>query len=211
MLQLQNTMTEWESDDRNVENKSSDSSVPEYAPLSPLRESCNELGKDKSSSEGEKESVDDEQDSDSAKCEDSESNEIIEKENEEVRSECDVNKVAKKGEIDENVSVKDTNSEEVVNNETREIEVKEKSEVVEASSEHVNSKVIGEISKVYRESDSDERSDTSANESESDEISHSRTLTDSDVKDSGKKEQKKKITKVKVKMELQDSFCEMLN
>ena len=204
-------MTEGEPNGQNFENKSSDSSVPEYAALSPLRESCSEVGKDENSPEGEKESVNDEQHSDSAKCEDSESDEITEKENEEVRSECDGNEVAKKGEIDEDISVKDSNSEEVVNNETREMEVTDKSEVVDVSSKHVDSKVIGEISKVHQETDSDECSDTSADESESDEISHSRTLTDSDVNDVGNKERKKKLTKVKVKIEPQDSSCKMLN
>ena len=76
--------------DWNVEDKTSDSSVSEYAfiPLSPLRESGSESGIDKNSSEGEKESGNDEHDVYNANHVDSETIEITEKENKEVRSEC---------------------------------------------------------------------------------------------------------------------------
>ena len=57
---------EGELHEENVEDKTMDSSVPEYAPLSPLRESGSESGKDQSSSEGEKESANDENDVDNA-------------------------------------------------------------------------------------------------------------------------------------------------
>ena len=98
-----------------------------------------------------------------------------------------------------------------MNNETGQIEVRKKSEVVEVCSKTVDSKVVGEIENVYQESDSDNHSDTSADESESEQISHSRTLTDSEKEDTTQNECRKKLTKVKVKMEPQDSSCEMVN
>ena len=76
---MQRTTNEREFDDRNVEDKTSDSSVPEYAPLSPLRESTSESGKDKNSSEGEKESVNDEHDVDNTNCVDSELSKLLKK------------------------------------------------------------------------------------------------------------------------------------
>ena len=65
-LTLQSTMNEGKLDVGNVEDKSLDSSVPEYAPLSPLRESGSESGKDENISEGEKDSENDEHDVDNA-------------------------------------------------------------------------------------------------------------------------------------------------
>ena len=63
---MQSTTNEGDLDEENVDDKMMDSSVPEYAPLSPLRESGSESGKDQSSSEGEKESANDENDVDNA-------------------------------------------------------------------------------------------------------------------------------------------------
>ena len=96
-----------------------------------MRESGSESGKDKNSSEGEKESANDEHDVDNANCADSETVEITEKENKEVRSECDVTEKPNRGPIDENECVEGSDSEGVVNNEAMEIEVQDKSEVVE--------------------------------------------------------------------------------
>ena len=210
-ITLQSTMNEGQLHDRNVEDKTSDSSVPEYAPLSALRESGSESEKDENSSEGEKESPNDEHDVDNANCADSETVEITEKENKEVRSECDVTGKPNRGPIDENECVKGSDSEGVVNNEAMEIEVQDKSEVVEVSSETVDSKVVGEIETVYPKNDSEERSDISADESESEQISYSRTLIDSEKEDTAQHEWKKKLTKVKVKIEPQDSSCRMVN
>ena len=204
-------MNEGQLHDGNVEDKTSNSSVPKYAPLSPLRESGSESGKDENSSEGEKESTNDEHDVDNANCADSETVEITEKENKEVRSECDVTEKPNRGPIDENECVKGSDSEGVVNNEAMEIEVQDKSEVVEVLSETVDSKVDREIETVYPKNDSEECSDTSADESESEQISHSRTLTDSEKEDTAQHEWKKKLTKVKVKIEPQDSSYKMVN
>ena len=54
--------------------------------------------------------------------------------------------------------------------------------------ETVDSKVVSEIETVYPESDSEKCSDTSADESESGPMSHSRTLTDSEKEDTAQKE-----------------------
>ena len=160
-------MNEDELHEGNLEEKSIDSSIPEYTPLSPLRESGSESGKDQNSSEGEKESANDEHDVDNANCADSETVEITEKENKEVRSECDVTEKPNRGPIDENdKGVKGSDSEGVANNEAMEIEVQDKSEVAEVLSETVDSKVVGEIETVYPKNDSEEHSDTSADESE---------------------------------------------
>ena len=105
-----------------------------------------------------------------------------------MRSECDVTEMSKRDPIDDNKCVKGSKSEGVVNNETRKIEVQDKSEVVEVSSETVDSKVVREIETVYPESDSEKCSDTSADESESEPMSHSRTLTDSEKEDTAQKE-----------------------
>ena len=78
-IKLQSTTNEGESDNQNVEDKTSDSSVPEYAPLSPLRESASESPKEENSFEGEKESDNDEHDVDNANCADSETVKITEK------------------------------------------------------------------------------------------------------------------------------------
>ena len=165
-ITLQSMTNEGQLHNGNVKDKTSDSSVPEYAALSPLRESGNKSGKDKNSSEGEKESANDEHDVDNANCADSETVKITEKENKEVRSECDVTEKPNRGPIDENVCVKGSDSEGVVNNEAMEIEVQDKSEVAEVLSETVDSKVVGEIETVYPKNDSEEHSDTSADESE---------------------------------------------
>ena len=187
-MPLQSMMNEGELHEGNLEDKSIDSSVPEYAPLWPLRESGSESGKDENSSEGEKESANDEHDVDNANCVDSETVEITEKENKEVRSECDVTGKQNRGPIDENECVKGSDSEGVVNNEAMEIEVQDKSEVVEVLSETVDSKVVGEIETVYPKNDSEECNDTRADESESEQISHSRTLTDSEKEDTAQHE-----------------------
>ena len=102
---------------------------------------------------------------------------------------------ANTGTSDENKCVKGSECQEVVNNETGQIEVREKLEVVEVSSKTVDSKVVGEIENVYQESDSDNHSDTSADESESEQISHSRTLTDSEKEDTALNECRKKLPK----------------
>ena len=160
---MQSTTNEGQLHDQNVEDKTNDSSVPEYAPLSPLRESGSESGTDKNSSEGEKESGNDEHDEkesgndehdvDNANCVDSETVEITEKGDKEVRSECVVTEKPNRGPIDENECVKGSDSERVVNNGAMQIEVKDKSEVVEVSLETVDSKVVREIETVYPESD----------------------------------------------------------
>ena len=91
------------------------------------------------------------------------------------------------------------------------IEVQDKSDVVEVSSETVDSKLVGEITTVEPDSDSGNRSDTSAELSDSEEISHSRTLTDSEKEDAAQTECKKKLMKVRVKIEQQDSSYKMVN
>ena len=103
-------MNEDELHEGNLEDKSIDSSIPEYTPLSPLRESGSESGKDQNSSEGEKESANDEHDVDSAKFADSDNVEITDKENEEVRSDCDVTEKPNTGSIDDNKCVKGSDS-----------------------------------------------------------------------------------------------------
>ena len=142
---------------------------------------------------------------------DSETVEITEKENEEVRSESHVKEKPNIGPVDDNECVKGSDSERVVNNERMTIEVQDKSDVVEVSSETVDSKVVGEITTVEPDSDSGNRSDTSEDISESEQVSHSRTLTDSEKKDAAQHEWKKKLMKVRVKIEPQDSSYEMVN
>ena len=107
--------------------------------------------------------------------------------------------------------MKGSNSEGVVNNERMTIEVQDKSDVVEVLSETVESKVVGEITSVEQDSDSGNHSDTSAELSDSEEVSHSRTLTDSEKEDAAQPECKRKLTKVRVKIEPPDSLYEMVN
>ena len=57
-----------DSDDWNVEDKTTDSSLPEYAPLSPLTQSGSESQKEENSFEGDKEIHKDEHDIDNADC-----------------------------------------------------------------------------------------------------------------------------------------------
>ena len=91
----------------NVDDKTIDSSVPEYAPLSPLRESGSESGKDQSSSEGEKEIANDENDVDNANCVDSDKVEITGDESEKPNT-CSIDdKEGVKG--SDSDSVKDKN------------------------------------------------------------------------------------------------------
>ena len=90
----------------NVEEKSIDSSIPEYAPLSPLRESGSESGKEESSSEGEKESGNDEHDVDNGNCGENENVEITDKDNNEVRRDCDVTEKPTPDSSDDNKCVK---------------------------------------------------------------------------------------------------------
>ena len=71
--------------------------------------------------------------------------------------------------------------------------------------------MVREITTVEPDSDSGNRSDTSADFSESEQVSHSRTLTDSEKEDVAQHEWKKKLTKVRVKIEPQDSSYEMVN
>ena len=273
-------MNDGEVDVGNVEEKSLDSSVPEYSPLSPLRESGSESGKDENSSEGEKDSENGEHDVDNANSEESENVEITDNENDEVNSDGDVagkedkrsvhDKECVKGSdshsgiegnmseseeqsannehdldnannadsenvkitdkqnaevisdtdlrentsgraIDNNASVKGGDSEGTVHDDKMTIASQDQSDVVEVSSETVDSKVIGEITRIEPDSDIENHSDTSADESEVEQISHSRTLTDSDKEDGGQHECKKKLTKVRVKLEPQDSSYEMVN
>ena len=142
---------------------------------------------------------------------DSETVEITEKENEEVRSESHVKEKPNIGPVDDNECVKGSDSEGVVNNERMTIEVQDKSDIVEVLSETVESKVVGEITSVEQDSDSGNHSDTSAELSDSEEVSHSRTLTDSEKEDAAQPECKKKLTKVRVKIEPPDSLYEMVN
>ena len=71
--------------------------------------------------------------------------------------------------------------------------------------------MVGEITSVEPDSDSGNCSDTSAELSDSEEVSHSRTLTDSEKEDAAQPERKKKLTKVRVKIEPQDSSYKMVN
>ena len=87
-----------------------DSSVPEYAPLSPLRESGSESGKDQSSSEGEKESANDENDVDNANFLDSNNVEITDKESEEFIADCDESEKPNTCSIDDKEGVKGSDS-----------------------------------------------------------------------------------------------------
>ena len=103
-------MNEGELHEGNVDDKSIDSSVPEYAPLSPLRESGSESGKDQSSSEGEKESANDEHDVDNANCVDSDKVEITDKESEEFRADCDESEKPNTCSIDDKEGVKGSDS-----------------------------------------------------------------------------------------------------
>ena len=161
-------------------------------------------GKDENISEHEQESASDEHDLDKANCADSDTIEITEKENKEVTTDCDVRQKAEIGPIDDKECVKGSDSEGVVNNERMTIEVQDKSDTVEVSSETVDSKVVGEITTVEPDSDSGNCSDTSAELSDSEEVSHSRTLTDSEKEDAAQPECKKKLTKARVKIEPQD-------
>ena len=107
--------------------------------------------------------------------------------------------------------MKGSDSEGVVNNERMTIAIQDKSDIVEVSSETVESKVVGEITSVEQDSDSGNRSDTSAELSDSEEVSHSRTLTDSEKEDAAQPKYKKKLTKVRVKIEPPDSSYKMVN
>ena len=87
--------------------------------------------------------------------------------------------------------MKGSDSKGAVNNKRMTIEVQDKSDVVEVSSETVESKVVGEITSVEQDSDSGNHSDTSAELSDSEEVSHSRTLTESEKEDAAQPECKK--------------------
>ena len=167
--------------------------------------------KDENISEHEKESGSDENDVDNANDADSDQVEITDKENKAVTMDCDVRQKAELGTIDDKKGVKGSDSKGVVNNERMTIEVQDKSDVVEVLSETVDSKVVGEITSVEQDSDSGNRSDTSAELSDSEEVSHSRTLTDSEKEDAAQTERKKKLMKVRVKIEPPDSSYKMVN
>ena len=167
--------------------------------------------KDQNISEHEKESGSDEHDVDNANYADSDQVEITDNENKEVTTDCDVRWKAELGTIDDKEGVKGSDSKGVVNNERMTIEVQDKSDVVEVSSETVENKVVWEITSVEQDSDSGNHSDTSAELSDSEEVSHSRTLTDSEKEDAAQPECKKKLMKVRVKIEPPDSLYEMVN
>ena len=125
--------------------------------------------KDENISEHEQESASDEHDVDNANSVDSDKVEITDNENKEVTTDCDVIQKAEIGPIDKE-GVKGSDSEGVVNNERMTIEVQDKSDVVEVLSETVESKVVGEITSVEQDSDSGNRSNTSAELSDSEEV-----------------------------------------
>ena len=107
--------------------------------------------------------------------------------------------------------MKSVDSDGPVDHETITMKVQDKSDIVDGSSENVHSKVVCEITSVQSSSESENHSDTSADESEPEEVSHSRTLTDNEKEDAPQHEWKKKLTKVKVKIEPEDSSYEMVN
>ena len=159
--------------------------------------------KGKNICEHEKESGSDEHDVDNGNAVDSDHVEITDNEKKAVTMDCDVRQKAELGTIDDKEGVKSSDSNGVVDNERMTIEVQDKSDVVEVSSETIDSKVVGEITCVEQDSDSGNHSDTSAEDSE--EVSHSRTLTDSEKEDAAQPEHKKKLMKVRVKIEPPDS------
>ena len=153
--------------------------------------------KDKNISEHEKESGSNEHDVDNANDADSDQVEFTDNENKEVTMDCDVRQKAEPGTIDDKEGVKGSDSEGVMNNERMTIEVQDESDVVEVLSETVESKVVREITSVEQDSDSGNHSDTSAELSDSEEFSRSRTLTDSEKEDAAQPECKKETDKIK--------------
>ena len=162
-------------------------------------------------SEGEQDSENDEHDVENGQSGDSENGEITDTKNDEVKSDGNVSGNEDKGSVDDKESVKGSDSHSGLEGNMSEIKKESESDVVEVSSETVHSKVVGEITSMEPDSDIETHSDTSADESNEEEISHSRTLTDSDKEDVGQSGWKKKLMKVRVKLEPQDSSYEMLN
>ena len=113
-----------------------------------VKGSDSDSGEDENISEHEQESASDEHDVDKANCADTDTIEITEKENKEVTTDCHVRQKAEIGPIDDKECVKGSDSEGVVNNERMTIEVQDKSDIVEVSSETVESKVVREITSV---------------------------------------------------------------
>ena len=169
------------------------------------------MSENEQSSVREKDSGNDEHDVHSAHSAYSENVEITDKEKDEVNSEGNVSGDEDKGLLDDKESVKGCDSHSGLEGNISEIKKESESDIVEVSSETVNSKVVGEITSMEPDSDIETHRDTSADESGKEQISHSRTLTDSDKEDVGQNEWKKKLTKVRVKLEPQDLSYEMLN
>ena len=172
-------------DEGSVDDKES---VKGYDSHSGIEENISE---NENSSEGEKDSENDERDVDNGHSADSENVEITDKENDEVNSDGNVSGNKDKGLVDDKESVKGSDSHSGIEGNMSENKKESESDIVEVSSETVDSKVVGEITRMEPDSDIENHSDTSADESHVEQISYSRTLTDSDKEDAGQHEQKK--------------------
>ena len=102
-----------------------------------------------------------------------------------MKSDGNVSGNEDKGSMDDKECVKDSDSHPGLEGNMSENKKESESDVVEVSSETVDSKVVGEITRMEPDSDIENHSDTSADESDVEQISHSRTLTDSDKEDAG--------------------------
>ena len=131
--------------------------------------------------------------------------------NEDVKIKILVREKPSRSVIDDSEFVEVDDIEGPVDTERMTIKVQDKYDMVDNSSEISDRKAVREQIIPEADSDVENQSDTSADNSKGEQVSHSRTLTDSENEEAVQHERKKKLTKVKVKIEVEDSSYEIVN